>query len=182
MRSVRFSRVLFPDILHIHNLHTIVCLFCNFHIYLAWNLPRIYNFNAKNYKFCGLMSCDSLHSITILFYIEAHSLTCPVWQHICIELFTLQVNNIRWWNPEPHMCNNTSLTEIHQSALTDHVASNNHTIDWEGVTLPAKEPDWRKRGVKEAIFIRKAGTRAINREGGRHLLPEVFSKLLYRET
>ena len=34
-----------------------------------------------------------------------------------------------------------SLTEIHQLALTDHVASKNHTIDGEGVTLPAKEPD-----------------------------------------
>ena len=28
-----------------------------------------------------------------------------------------------------------SLTEIHQSALTDHVMSKNHTIDWEGVSL-----------------------------------------------
>ena len=74
------------------------------------------------------------------------------------------------------------LTEIHQLALTDHIASKNHTINWEGVTLPAKEPDWKKRGVKEAIFIRKAGTHAINWDGGHHLLPEVFSKLLCRET
>ena len=56
--------------------------------------------------------------------------------------------------------------EIHQSALTNHVASKNHMIDWEGVRLLAKEPDWKKRGVKEAIFIRKAGTHAINRDGG----------------
>ena len=27
------------------------------------------------------------------------------------------------------------------------------------VRLPAKEPDWKKKGVKEAIFTRKAGTR-----------------------
>ena len=59
-----------------------------------------------------------------------------------------------------------SLTEIHQSALTDHVMSKNHTINWEGVRLLAKEPDWKKRGVKEAIFIRKAGTCAINWDGG----------------
>ena len=62
--------------------------------------------------------------------------------------------------------------------LTDHIASMNHTMDWEGVRLPAKESDWKKRGVKEAMFIRKAGTHAINRDRGRHLLPEVFSKLL----
>ena len=67
-------------------------------------------------------------------------------------------------------------------ALTDHVASINHTIDWEGVRLPAKEPDWKKRGVKEAMFIRKAGTCAINWDGGHHLLPEVFSKLLCYKT
>ena len=58
-----------------------------------------------------------------------------------------------------------SVTEIHQSALMDHVASKNHTIDWEGVRLPEKEPDCKKRGVKEAIFIRKAGTRTINWDG-----------------
>ena len=74
--------------------------------------------------------------------------------------------------------------------MTDHVASKNHTIDWEGVRLPAtidwvgvrlqvKEPDWKKRGVKEAIFIRKAGTCTINRDGGWYHLPEVFSKLLH---
>ena len=74
-----------------------------------------------------------------------------------------------------------SLTEIHQSVLMDYVAIKNHTIGWEGVRLSAKEPDWKKRGVKEAVFIRKAWMRAINREGGRHLLPEIFSKLLCRE-
>ena len=71
--------------------------------------------------------------------------------------------------------------EIHQSALMDHVASNNHMIDWEGARLPTKEPDWKKRGVKESIFIRKAGMHAINLDRGCHLLPEVFSKLLCHE-
>ena len=63
----------------------------------------------------------------------------------------------------------------------DHAASKNHTIDREGVRFPAKEPDWKKRG-EEAIFIRKAGMRAINWDGGPHLLPEVFLKLLCSET
>ena len=66
--------------------------------------------------------------------------------------------------------------------LMDHVASKNNTIDWEGVRLPAKEADWKKRVVKEATFIRKAGMCAINQGGGYHHLPEVFSKLLCRET
>ena len=36
-----------------------------------------------------------------------------------------------------------SLMNIHQSVLTDHVASKNYTIDCEGVRLKAKEPDWK---------------------------------------
>ena len=73
-----------------------------------------------------------------------------------------------------------SITEIHLLALTDHVTSENHMIDCEVVTLPAKEPAWKKKGVKEAIFIRRAGTLAISCDGGRHHLPKVFSKLLCR--
>ena len=75
-----------------------------------------------------------------------------------------------------------SLTDIHQSALTDHVASKNHTIDWEGVRLTVKEPNWKKRVVKEAIFIRKVGMRVVNSDGGCNYLPEVFSKLLSLKT
>ena len=37
-----------------------------------------------------------------------------------------------------------SSTEIHPSALTDHIASKNHMIDGKGVRLLAKEPDWKK--------------------------------------
>ena len=46
--------------------------------------------------------------------------------------------------------------KIPQLALTDHVASINYAIDCDGLTLSAKEPDWKKRGVKETIFIMKA--------------------------
>ena len=73
-----------------------------------------------------------------------------------------------------------SLMEIHQLALTDHVASKNHTLDWEGVKLPAKEPDWKKREVKEAIFIRKVGILAINQDGGCHHLPKFFLMLSWK--
>ena len=48
-----------------------------------------------------------------------------------------------------------SHTEIHQSALTVYVTNKNHNIDWDDVRLPAKESYWKKRGVQEAIFIRK---------------------------
>ena len=39
-----------------------------------------------------------------------------------------------------------SLTEIHQLPLMDHITCKNNAINWEGVRLPATEPDWKKRG------------------------------------
>ena len=54
----------------------------------------------------------------------------------------------------------------------------NHTIDWERVTLPYKEPNSDKRGILEAIAIRKEGNRTLNRDSGRHLLTEGYTNLL----
>ena len=36
----------------------------------------------------------------------------------------------------------------------------------------AKEPDGKKRGVKKAMFIRTAGTQAINLTGGSTMFPK----------
>ena len=66
----------------------------------------------------------------------------------------------------------------HQSALTDHMAQHNHVIVWDKVTFPMRETDWKTRGIKEAITIRRAGPRALNRDGGRHHLPAVYNSLL----
>ena len=75
-----------------------------------------------------------------------------------------------------------SRTEHHQSALTDYVVVCNHTIDWEDVKLPSKDPDWSKRSIKEDICIRKAGSHGSNRNNGCHYLPDVYSKLLQTAT
>ena len=66
--------------------------------------------------------------------------------------------------------------EIRQSVLTDEVMRKNRMINWEGVRLSAKELDWKKRMVKEAIFIMNAWMHAINCNGGGggYHLPEVF--------
>ena len=32
-----------------------------------------------------------------------------------------------------------SLTEVHPSAIMDHAAKENHTIDWEGVKFPTRD-------------------------------------------
>ena len=50
------------------------------------------------------------------------------------------------------------------SAITDHVARNNHTIYWEGVKFHSRDSDTVKRGIWEAIAIKK--TRADTMTGG----------------
>jgi len=71
-----------------------------------------------------------------------------------------------------------SVTELHKSALTDHAAQCNHVIDWDGVKLPVKDPNYDSRGIREAIEIRKAGRTSMNRDSGRHLLSEGYTLLL----
>ena len=43
--------------------------------------------------------------------------------------------------------------KIYQCVLTDNIRQTNHTIDWEGVRLPVKEPNYKKRGIREAIAM-----------------------------
>ena len=59
-----------------------------------------------------------------------------------------------------------SISEMHPSAIMDHVTKENHIIDWEGVKFPARDTDWTARGVKEAVKIRKIGAHAMNKDGG----------------
>ena len=59
-----------------------------------------------------------------------------------------------------------SVSKVHPSAITDHVIKNNHTIDWKGVIFPSRACDIIKRGIWEAIAIKKTGAHAINCDGG----------------
>ena len=68
------------------------------------------------------------------------------------------------------------------SAITDHAAEENHTIDWEGLKFPARDTDWTVRVVKEAVEVRKTRAQSMNREEGCHQLPTLYSKLLVKKT
>ena len=63
-----------------------------------------------------------------------------------------------------------SVSELHNSAITDHVARNNHTIDWEGVKFPSRDCDTIRRGMWEA--------HAMNCDWVHHQLPQCYTKLL----
>ena len=53
-------------------------------------------------------------------------------------------------------------------------------MDWESARLVVKECDWRARGIKESIILRK-NPQNINRDKGRHFLPHLYEYLLLPE-
>ena len=69
-----------------------------------------------------------------------------------------------------------SETDRWKSAITDHVCQNNHVIDWESARLVEREGDWKTRGIKEAIVIRKVAN--MNRDEGRYQLSHLYDDLL----
>ena len=58
------------------------------------------------------------------------------------------------------------ISEPHKSAISDHVASTYHIIDWEGVKILHREDERYPRWIRESIWIRRRGTKAMNNEGG----------------
>ena len=52
------------------------------------------------------------------------------------------------------------------SGISKHVLETGHSILWEGVKILAYETDWRKRKIKEGIFIDKARGHTLNSKPG----------------
>ena len=68
-----------------------------------------------------------------------------------------------------------SVEEVHKSAVTDHIAEQNHVIDWE------KDSNKQTRWIREAIWIRKRGAKVLNRDEGVYCLSHVYDKLLEQQ-
>ena len=61
----------------------------------------------------------------------------------------------------------TSLTKYNKSAITDHVARENHVIGWEDTKILERESNLKNRRVRESIWIRKRGAdTTMNRDEG----------------
>ena len=52
------------------------------------------------------------------------------------------------------------------SGISKHVLETGHSIAWEGVKILAFETDWRKRKIKEGIYIEKAKGHVLNTKPG----------------
>ena len=66
---------------------------------------------------------------------------------------------------------------MNKSAITDHVAKENHVINWSGAKVLEREGHRKTRQVKESIWIRKEPT-CMNRDGGAYSLPTAYNHLL----
>ena len=63
------------------------------------------------------------------------------------------------------------------SPVGHHMRRTGHTIDWEGTEILDREANWFRRGVKEAMHIRRRHP-DLNRDQGRHHLPHCWDTLL----
>ena len=63
------------------------------------------------------------------------------------------------------------------SPVGRHMRQTGHTIDWEGTKILDREANWFRRGVKEAIHIRRRHP-DLNLDQGRHHLPHCWDTLL----
>ena len=60
----------------------------------------------------------------------------------------------------------TSSSEFFKSAISEHVAANNHVIVWDEARVIDLEPNKTTRWLKEAIWIRSRGRNTMNKDEG----------------
>ncbi|XP_072025290.1 uncharacterized protein [Amphiura filiformis] len=71
-----------------------------------------------------------------------------------------------------------SLTEQNKSAITDHIAQENHVINCEGAKIIDKDSNQFTRKIREAMWIRRRGNKTMNRDIGMYSLDHVYDSLL----
>jgi hypothetical protein len=69
-----------------------------------------------------------------------------------------------------------SQSDIHKSAITDHMVHNNHIPNWSDVSVEAQEDIYAKRTIQESIHIRKHKT--FNRDEGGYKLSHIFDDII----
>ncbi len=74
-----------------------------------------------------------------------------------------------------------SVSSINKSAIIDHANTENHIIDWEGVSIVDRESQKKRRHVKESIWIRKT-TGAFNRDEGNYDLSRAWDVVIPAES
>ena len=58
------------------------------------------------------------------------------------------------------------------------MARANHIIDWEGASILDREENRKARWIRESIWIRRRGTKTMNRDEGVYNLSHVYDPLI----
>ena len=66
------------------------------------------------------------------------------------------------------------------SPVGAHLEATSHRVEWKDVQILDREEDWFRRGVREAIQIKRKGS-DLNRDKGRHYLPPAYDQLISRD-
>ena len=66
--------------------------------------------------------------------------------------------------------------ETNKSAITDHVAKENHVIYWSSAEILNRESHRKTRQLKESICIQKE-VNTMNRDGGAYNLPMTYNHI-----
>jgi len=89
-------------------------------------------------------------------------------------------NTEKKWNPSATLTQadrKDLAAETNKSAITDHVAKNNHVIDWSGAKILDRGSHRKTRQLKESICIREE-VNCINRDGAAYNLPMTYDHIL----
>ena len=57
-----------------------------------------------------------------------------------------------------------SATGRPNSAVLDHMCATGHVLDLDGFTILEREEDWRQRGIREAIYVKRV-VPGLNKSG-----------------
>ena len=68
-------------------------------------------------------------------------------------------------------------SSVTKSSMAEHIVSHKHRLDISKYKQLDTELDYFKRGIKEAIYIRKHKP-SLNRDSGRHNLPHAWDRLI----
>ena len=106
---------------------------------------------------------------------------------ILTQLSCLRTSTFRWHPPSSSGTMITrcrygdqrivAVSEIHKSAITDHVATDNHVMDWDNIRVLDREEDRTRRWIKEAIWIRRS-VPVMNRDEGGYQLSHIYDSLI----
>ena len=67
---------------------------------------------------------------------------------------------------------------LNKSAISDHVAQENHTIHWNKSKIVSKDSSKFTRWIREAIHIQRGRKHIMNRDMGKSKLPPTYIPIL----